>query len=78
MEIKVLGPGCPNCKVLEKNVRDAVADLNLNAAITKVDNIVDIISYGVLSTPALVIDEKVMVKGRVPSLAEIKALLSKE
>lgn len=77
MEIKVLGTGCPKCKTLEKNTRDAVAGLGLDAAISKVEDIVDIMSYGIMSTPALVIDEKVVVKGRVPSTEEIKELLSK-
>lgn len=77
MEIKVLGTGCPKCKVLEKSVRDVVADLKLNATITKVEDIVDIMSYGILSTPALVIDDKIVVKGRVPSSEEIKEFLSK-
>ncbi|MDD3196443.1 MAG: thioredoxin family protein [Paludibacter sp.] len=76
MEIKVLGPGCPKCKTLEKNVLDAVTELGIDAKVTKVDNIVDIMQYGIMTTPALVIDEKVVVKGFVPSLTEIKSLLT--
>ena len=76
MEIKVLGTGCPKCKTLEKNTRDAVTELGLEATISKVEDIVDIMSYGIMSTPALVIDGKVVVKGRVPSTDEIKELLS--
>lgn len=76
MEIKVLGTGCPKCKTLEKNTRDAVAGLEIDATISKVEDIVDIMSYGIMSTPALVIDGKVAVKGRVPSTDEIKELLS--
>jgi len=78
MEIKVLGTGCPKCKTLEKNTRDAIAGLELDATISKVEDIVDIMSYGIMSTPALVIDGKVVVKGRVPSTDEIKVLLSKD
>lgn len=77
MEIKVLGTGCPKCKTLEKNTRDAVTGLGLDATISKVEDIVDIMSYGIMSTPALVIDGKVVVKGRVPSTDEIKDFLSK-
>lgn len=76
MEIKVLGPGCPNCKTLEKNVLTAVADLNLDAEVTKVEDIMEIMQYGVMKTPALVIDGKVVLKGVVPSLTELKSLLS--
>jgi small redox-active disulfide protein 2 len=76
MEIKVLGPGCPKCKTLEKNVIEAVTELGIDAKVTKVDNIVDIMQYGIMTTPALVIDEKVVVKGFVPSLTEIKSLLT--
>jgi len=77
MEIKVLGPGCPKCKSLEKAVFNAVAELDIAADITKVEDIVEIMNYGVMSTPALVIDGKVVVKGRVPSVEEIKSLIAK-
>lgn len=76
MHIKVLGPGCPKCKTLEKNVQDAVSELGIDATVTKVDDIVDIMAYGIMTTPALVIDEKVVVKGFVPSITEIKSLLT--
>lgn len=77
MNIKVLGTGCANCKNLEKAAYNAVAELGLNAYIEKVEDIVKIMSYGVMRTPALVVDEKVLVYGRVPSVAEIKELLLK-
>nr|NQU88968.1 TM0996/MTH895 family glutaredoxin-like protein [Bacteroidota bacterium] len=77
MEIKVLGPGCPKCKTLEKTTRDAVAELGLDATITKVDDIMEILGYGVASSPALVVDGKVVLKGRLPSSKEIKELLTK-
>ena len=77
MEIKVLGTGCPKCKALEKATRDAVAELGLDATVSKVDDIMDIMSYGVSSTPALVVNEKVVLKGRMPSTSELKEILTK-
>jgi small redox-active disulfide protein 2 len=76
MEIKVLGPGCPKCKTLEKNVQDAVSELGLDATVTKVSDIMDIMAFGVMTTPALVIDGKVVAKGFVPSMTELKSLLT--
>ena len=75
MEIKVLGPGCANCVKLEKAVKEVVGELGLDAAVTKVSEIKDIMSYGVMSTPALVVDGQVKVSGRVPGKDEIKRLL---
>ncbi len=77
MDIKILGPGCPKCKTLDKMTREVVEKNGLNAKITKVEDIMEIMKYGVMSTPALVVDEKVLVKGRVPSSEEIKQLLTK-
>jgi small redox-active disulfide protein 2 len=77
MEIKILGTGCPKCKTLEKMTRDVVEQNNIDATITKVEDIMDIMKYNVLSTPALVVNEKVEIKGRVPSADEIKQVLSK-
>ncbi len=77
MEIKVLGTGCPKCKTLEKLTREVVERNAIDATIVKVEDIMAIMSYGVISTPALVIDEKVVVKGRVPSADEIEKLLIK-
>ncbi|MGD2205138.1 MAG: thioredoxin family protein [Anaerolineae bacterium] len=71
MEIKVLGPGCPNCKRLEKTVRRAVAEMGVQAAVTKVTNMSDILSYDIVGTPGLVINEKVVSSGRIPSKAEV-------
>lgn len=76
MEIKVLGSGCKNCKILEENTKKAVEALSLDAAIVKVTDMKEIIGYGVMRTPALVVDGTVKVMGRVPSLEEIKELLS--
>jgi len=77
MEIKVLGTGCPKCKSLEKVTREAVAEAGIEATVLKVEDIVEIMNYGVMSTPALVIDGKVVAKGRVPSVEEIKSLITK-
>jgi small redox-active disulfide protein 2 len=77
MEIKVLGTGCPKCKILEKMTREVVEQNGIDATITKVEDIVEIMKYNILSTPALVVNEKVEVKGRVPSVDEIKQILGK-
>ena len=77
MEIKIVGTGCSNCKNLEKATREAVAELNLDANVMKEEDIVKIMGYGVMRTPALVVDEKVLLYGRVPSVKEIKELLTK-
>ncbi len=77
MEIKVLGTGCAKCKTLEKQVNVAVEELNLKADVIKVEDIVEIMNFGVMTTPALVVDGKVVVKGKVPSVADIKELLTK-
>ena len=76
MEIKILGTGCPKCKTLEKLTREIVAEIGIEANISKVEDIMQIMNYGVISTPALVIDEKVVIKGRLPSEKEIKKLLT--
>ena len=77
MEIKILGPGCTKCKTLEQLTRDVVSKNSIEATITKVDDIMEIMKYNIMTTPALVIDGKVVVKGRVPSAEEIKQFLTK-
>jgi small redox-active disulfide protein 2 len=74
--IKILGTGCPKCKTVEANVRKAVEELGIEAEIQKVDDIAKIMQYNILSTPAVVIDEVVKIKGRVPDVKEIKALFN--
>lgn len=76
MILKILGTGCTNCKKLEANVREAVKEMGLDAEVTKVENIKDIMSYGVMGTPALVKDEKVMFAGRVPNIEAIKKYIA--
>ena len=73
MEIKVLGTGCPNCKRLEKLTHQAVAELGTEATVVKVEDLDQIMAYDILATPALVIDENVVVSGRVPRKSEIVA-----
>lgn len=75
MNIKILGTGCSNCKRLEANTKNAIEELGLDVTIEKVTDIKDIMKYGVMSTPALVVDEKVKVMGKVPSSEEIKKYL---
>ncbi len=76
MEIKVLGTGCAKCKSLEKVTRKAVEELNLDATVTKVEDIQKIMEYAVMRTPALVINEKVVLSGQLPKVAELKELLT--
>ena len=76
MEIKVLGTGCTKCKALDKVTKEAVEKTGVNATITKVEDIVEIMQFGIMTTPALVIDGKVVVKGKVPSVDEIVKLLT--
>jgi small redox-active disulfide protein 2 len=75
MVIKVLGSGCPNCRALEKNTMQAVNDLGGIATVEKVKDILKIIDYKVMRTPALVINEHVVMSGRVPSVEEIKEII---
>lgn len=72
MKIEILGTGCPKCKKLTELVKEAVDELGISAEILKVDKINDIMNYGVMITPALAIDGKVVVAGRIPSKDEIK------
>ena len=72
MEIKILGPGCPRCDEVEKRTINALAELNIAADVQKIKDLKEISSFGVLATPGLVINGKVKVQGRIPSLSEIK------
>ncbi len=75
MEIKVLGTGCAKCKTLEKSTIEAVSQSGIDATVTKVEDFIEIMKLGVMTTPALVVDGNVLVKGRVPSVAEISQML---
>jgi small redox-active disulfide protein 2 len=78
MEIKILGPGCPRCGEVEKRTINALTELNVAADVQKVKDIKGISSYGVFSTPALVINKIVKASGRIPSVAEIKEWIKEE
>ena len=77
MDIKILGTGCPKCKTLERLTREVVEKNGMLATITKVEDITEIMKYHIMATPALVVNERVEIKGRVPSEAEINEVLSK-
>jgi small redox-active disulfide protein 2 len=76
VNIKVLGSGCANCQTLEKHATEAVKLLGLDVQIEKVTDYAAIAAYGVMSTPALVIDDQVVLAGRDPKVAELQSLLS--
>lgn len=75
MIIKVLGSGCSSCKKLEENAKKAVQELGIEATVVKVEDLKQILGYGVMKTPALVVDEKVKAMGRVLAVEEIKKYL---
>jgi small redox-active disulfide protein 2 len=75
MNIKVLGSGCINCKTLHRRTEEALSELHLEATIETVEAYQDIAAYGIMKTPGLVIDEKVVVAGFVPPVEKLKELL---
>lgn len=77
MEIKVLGTGCAGCKALYETTKQAVVELGIDAKIVKEEDIVKIMSYNVMQLPGLVIDERVVSKGKKLSLSEVKELITK-
>ncbi len=76
MKIQVAGPGCPRCHATEKNVRDACAEMNLAADISHVYDVKEYAKLGVRITPAVIVDGKVVISGKVPTVEELKKLLS--
>lgn len=76
MHIKILGPGCANCVNLEKATRQAVDELGLTATFEKVTDYADIATYGIMRTPGLVVDDQVLLSGRVPTAGQVKDLLA--
>ncbi len=75
MIIKILGTGCAKCKKLEENAQSAISEASLDARIEKVTDLDEIMNYGVMITPALVVDDKVVSSGKILSVSEIKALI---
>ena len=76
MDIKILGTGCPKCKTLEMITREAVKEMGIEATISKVEDIVNIMNFGIMQTPGLVINGKVVLSGRIPSAKELKEVLT--
>jgi small redox-active disulfide protein 2 len=74
--IKVLGPGCTKCKTTYNNVLEAVKQLGIDAEVTKIEDMDEMLKYNILTTPVLMVDEQVKVKGRVAEISEIKSILS--
>ncbi|HOG16204.1 MAG TPA: thioredoxin family protein [Syntrophales bacterium] len=77
MEIKILGPGCANCRKVEELVRQAVAEAGVEARIEKVTNVMEIAKFGVFGTPAVVVDGKVKCVGKIPKKEEVLSWLGK-
>ena len=75
MQIKILGSGCANCKTLFRRTEDALQELHIQAELVKVEDIQGIMAYGIMSTPGLVIDGKVVSQGRVPSVEVLKSVI---
>lgn len=76
MKIEIVGPGCPRCIATEKNVKEAVKQLGIQAEITKVTNVTEFAKKGVMFTPGVIVDGKVVISGKIPTVAEIKEVLS--
>lgn len=76
MDIKILGSGCVNCRNLETNTRAAIDRLGIDATIDKITDPGEIVAWGVMSTPALVVDDEVVLAGRVPNVEQVAALLT--
>ena len=74
--IKILGTGCPKCKIFTSLVQEVILENNIDATFEKVEDIMEIMKYNVITTPALVIDEVITIKGRIPSKQEILELLN--
>lgn len=75
MEVKVLGPGCAKCKTTFQVIEKVIKENNLDVKLTKVDDIMEMMSYNIMTTPAVVVDSEVKMKGQVPSESDVKRLL---
>ena len=76
-QIKVLGPGCPKCKTTYSNVLEALKQTGIQADVTKVEDIEEMMTYNILTTPVLMIDDQIKIKGRIAQISEIVELLKK-
>jgi len=76
MEIIILGTGCPRCKTLEKLTRETIQELGIPASVSKEEDIVKIMNYGIMHTPGLIINGKVVLSGRIPTSKELKEILT--
>jgi len=74
--VKVLGTGCANCRALETTVREVVGEMGLDCQVEKVEDMAEIMRYGVMATPALVVEDRVVASGHVPSRAEVTSMLA--
>lgn len=77
MKIKILGTGCAKCRILEQKVREYVEKNNIDANIIKEEDFAEIMKYGIMTTPALVINENIELKGRMPAKGELELIISK-
>ncbi len=75
MEIKVLGPGCAKCKTTYQVIEKVIKENNLDVKLAKVDDIMEMMNYNIMTTPAVVVDEVVKMKGQVPTESDVKKLL---
>lgn len=78
MEIKVLGPGCRNCKMLEVRIEEALKLTGISAVVSKVEDYDEILAFGVMATPGLVIDGEVILSGKVPTVSALSEMLSSQ
>lgn len=78
MKIEVVGPGCARCVTTEKNVREALKQLGINAEVVKVTNVAEFAKKGIMFTPGVIVDGQVKVSGKIPTVEEIKEILTAE
>lgn len=76
MHVKILGPGCKNCHMLEERTREALAELGKEATVESVTDFAEIAAAGVMKTPGLVVDDELVLSGKVPKVKELRALLA--
>ncbi len=76
LKIQIAGPGCPRCQTTEKNLINACAQLDLAADISHISDVKEFVKLGVMSTPAVIVDGKIVMSGRIPTVGELKAILS--